>query len=186
LSLVLETPRLALRELSIGDLDFVAEMLADPLVMRFYPRCYSRSEARLWLQRQRQRYAVDGHGLWLVLDKVVNRPVGQVGLIARDVLGTRESEVGYLIHRSYWRQGFASAAAAATRDYAFYQLDKPRVIALIRPENLPSQGVARKIGLSPAARTILCAGCPHLVFSMTRPGSESKFEFGISNLKPQI
>jgi RimJ/RimL family protein N-acetyltransferase len=34
---LLETDRLMLREMSQGDLDFVATMLADPEVMRFYP-----------------------------------------------------------------------------------------------------------------------------------------------------
>ena len=42
----LETPRLALREMSLDDLDFVAAMLGHPEVMRFYPKVYSRDEAR--------------------------------------------------------------------------------------------------------------------------------------------
>ena len=165
---VLLTPRLALREMRLGDLDFVAAMLAHPEVMRFYPKCYSREEAQAWLKRQMERYARYGHGLWLVLDQQSGEPVGQVGLTVQEVDGVDEPEVGYLIHHPFWRRGFASEAAIATRDYAFNTLGKPRVISLIRPENVPSQGVAMKMGMSVEKRT-MHAGLVHLVFAVSQP-----------------
>ena len=58
---VLETERLKLRELSLDDLDFVAEMLADADVMRFYPKRHSREESAAWIQRQLDRYDRDGY-----------------------------------------------------------------------------------------------------------------------------
>jgi RimJ/RimL family protein N-acetyltransferase len=163
---IFETARLVLREMSLADLDFVAGMLADPEVMRFYPKCYSRQEAEEWVQRQLGRYARDGHGLWLVLDKK-GQPVGQVGLSIQTVEGQPEPEIGYLIHRPFWRQGFASEAAAATRDYAFHTLGKRRVISLVRPANVPSQGVARKIGMLPQ-KHVMHAELEHIVFAIRR------------------
>ncbi len=56
------------------------------------------------------------HGLWLVLERDSGQPVGQVGLTLQQVDGVAEPEVGYLIKRACWRRGFASEAAAATRD----------------------------------------------------------------------
>ncbi len=164
---VLETDRLALREMSLDDLDFVATMLADSQVMRFYTKCYSREESSVWIERQLERYARDGHGLWLVLERETGQPVGQVGLTVQQVDGVAEPEVGYLVHRPFWRRGFASEAAAATRDHAFRELGLPRVISLIRPENLPSQGVARRIGMK-SERRALHAGIEHLVFARSR------------------
>jgi RimJ/RimL family protein N-acetyltransferase len=73
---ILETPRLILREMSLADLDFVAAMLADPEVMRFYPKCHSREESETWVQRQLNRYARHGHGLWLVREKATGQPRG--------------------------------------------------------------------------------------------------------------
>ena len=99
----------------------------------------------------RSRYARHGHGLWLVLDKASGEPVGQVGLLIQNVQSVEEKEVGYLVHRPFWRRGFATEAARACRDYAFDAMGRQRVIALIRPENVPSQGVARKLGLQPGA-----------------------------------
>jgi len=92
---ILDTPRLILREMSPDDLDFVATMLADPEVMQFYPKCYSREEAATWIERQMRRYARHGHGLWLALDKMTGQPVGQVGLLIQNVHGVEEKEVAY-------------------------------------------------------------------------------------------
>ena len=50
-----DSPRLHFRELAPGDLDFVAAMLADAEVMRYYPKVYTRDEAREWIERQWSR-----------------------------------------------------------------------------------------------------------------------------------
>jgi ribosomal-protein-alanine N-acetyltransferase len=168
MAIILETPRLVLREMTPADLDFVAAMLADPEVVRFYPRCYSRQEAEGWVQRQLDRYARDGHGLWLAQDRVAGTPVGQVGLIRQIVNGVEEPEIAYLIHRPYWRRGLATEAAAAVRDHAFDTLGKPHVISLIRPENRPSRRVATKIGLRPGPQTVMHGSFEHLVYTLAR------------------
>ena len=164
---ILESNRLRLREMTMDDLDFIATMIAHPEVMRYYPELYSRAEAEEWINRQIGRYRSHGYGLWLVSDKATNEPVGQVGLAPQIVDGVEEPEIGYLIHRPFWRRGLASEAAMAVRDYAFEALGKDHVISLIRPVNEPSQGVARKVGMRPTRKTIY-AGLEHLVFLLTK------------------
>lgn len=166
---MIETSRLILREMSAADLDFVAAMMADPEVMRFWPRPFTREEAGEWVRRQTGRYARDGYGYWLALEKATGRPVGQAGLLAQEVEGVREVGLGYIIHRPYWRRGFATEAARAARDHAFGALGEGRVIALIRPENTPSRGVARKLGMEVEGSTTH-AGFEHLVYAASRPG----------------
>lgn len=165
---VFRTERLLARQMSLGDLDFIASLLADPEVMRFYPKVYSRDEAQTWIERQLQRYEEDGYGLWLILDQQSGEPVGQVGLLLQTVDGRQEPEVGYLIHRPFWRRGYATEAALATRDYAFETLAVDRVVSLIRPENLPSQGVARKLGMEPERLTRF-ASLDHWVYAIAHP-----------------
>ncbi|MET0553487.1 MAG: GNAT family N-acetyltransferase [Vicinamibacteria bacterium] len=165
--MILETARLRLRELAPTDLDFVAEMLAHPEVMRFYPKRYARDEAAEWLDRQRARYRRDGHGLWLVEDRAGLTPIGQIGLVLQTVGGEALPEIGYLVHRPYWRRGYASEAARGVRDHAFAAFRYPRVISLVRPENAPSQGVARTLGMRPTTQT-MHGGFVHDVWSVAR------------------
>jgi len=168
MNVILETPRLLLREMGMGDLDFVAAMLGDPEVMRHFPKVEDRVGAAANIQRQMDRYATWGFGPWLVLSRETGEPLGRVGLLRQTVEEVDEVEVGYMIHRPYWRQGYAFEAAAACRDYVFTKLGRERVISLIRPENLPSQAVARKLGMQPE-KEITHWELRHLVFAMKRP-----------------
>lgn len=164
---VLETPRLVLRPMTAADLDFVAGMLANPQVMRHYPKCYNRDEAADWIARQERRYARHGHGLWLVLERQSRCPVGQVGLLIQRIAHEDCKEVAYLIDEPYWRRGYATEAAAAACGYAFRALRQPRVYALIRAENVPSHGVARRLGMTPHAEPVIHRGFVHTVYSRT-------------------
>jgi len=166
---ILETPRLALREMTWDDLDFLAALLADERVMRHYPKCCTREEAKAWMTRIRERYAEHGHAFWLVSLRATGEPIGQVGLLLQHVDGVDEPEIGYMIHAAHWRKGYALEAAAAVRDFAFGPLDKPRVISLIRPVNIPSQRVALRVGMKPE-RLTTWHNLEHLVFSLARPG----------------
>ena len=165
---ILETARLRLRELSRGDLDFVAALLGDAEVMRHYEKPLSRDEAEAWIARQTARYARHGHGLWLAEERSTGQPVGAIGLVMQQVDGVAEAEVAYLVHRPYWKRGFAIEAALAVRDHAFGVLGKARDVSLIRPANLASQSVARRLGMTPVSTTTR-EGLEHLVFAVDRP-----------------
>jgi RimJ/RimL family protein N-acetyltransferase len=166
---VLQTERLVLRELSPADLDSVAEMLADTEVMRYWPRPQTRDESRAWIERQQERYARDGHGYWLMLEREGRTPVGQAGLMTIDVQGEMLVGLGYIVHRPFWRRGYATEASAGCLDHAFGPLGLERVIALIRPENEPSVGVADKLHMTPCGRTQF-AGFEHLIREVLREG----------------
>jgi [ribosomal protein S5]-alanine N-acetyltransferase len=168
-SVVLETSRLALLELRPEDLDFVAEMLGNAEVSRYYERRFSREDASAWIDRQLQRYSRDGHGLWLVRERATGAPVGQVGLALQEVDGARHPEIGWLLHRPFWGRGYATEAGAATLDAAFHRWRYPRVISLIRPENKPSQRVAERVGLAPG-RFVEFHGFTHIMFALSRSG----------------
>ena len=163
---VCETPRLILRRMIMEDLDFIASMLADPEVMRFYPHCYDREQAKCWVQGVLDGYDRCGHSFFLVMDRQTREPRGQVGLLSQNVDGVEESEIGYMIDPPFWRQGIASEAAIATRDYALTELGKRRLISLIRPINIPSRGVAAKVGMT-VEKTTFYKEIEHLVFSLS-------------------
>jgi [ribosomal protein S5]-alanine N-acetyltransferase len=166
----LETPRTFMREILGNDAEFLLRMMTDPEVMRFYPKLGDERQVRDLINRMRERYRSDGCGLWLVVDRESGQPLGRVGLLRQEVNGADEFEVGYMIHRPYWRRGLATETATAVRDYAFRERGLPRVVSLIRPDNLPSQGVARKLGMG-IVGTWNHAGQPHDIFAVESPGS---------------
>jgi RimJ/RimL family protein N-acetyltransferase len=165
---ILATDRLRLREMVPADLDFVATMLADPEVTHYYERRFTRDEATAWLDRQLNRYAHDGHGLWLVIDHETGSAVGQVGLAMQVVEGVRRPEIGWLLHRPFWGKGYATEAAIATRDAAFSRWGYREVIALIRPINEPSRRVAERVGMR-AGERVRFHGFEHIMYVVEAP-----------------
>ena len=166
----LETPRTFMREILGNDADFLLAMMSDPVVMRFYPKPADARDVREFINRMRTCYKDDGCGLWMVIDRESGQPLGRVGLVRQHVNGVDEFEIGYMINRPFWRRGLATEAAVAVRDYAFTDRRLPRVISLIRPENIPSQGVARKLGMD-VVDTWTHAGLEHHVFAVQSPAS---------------
>jgi ribosomal-protein-alanine N-acetyltransferase len=145
---VIETERLLLREFVPGDMDALAEVISDPETMRFYPEPRDRAGVESWIERNRRRYRDDGYGLWAMVLKSSGEVVGDCGLARQKVDGMDEIEIGYHVRRDLWGRGLAPEAAGACRDYGFERLRAGQLIALIRPENLPSRRVAEKVGLS--------------------------------------
>jgi [ribosomal protein S5]-alanine N-acetyltransferase len=161
----LTTGRLKFRVMTASDLDFIAEMVCDPEVMRFYPKVLDRPGAEQWLGRMLDRQAQDGYSLWHVADRNTGEPVGQVGLLKQEVDGVSEVEMGYMLRRRCWGHGYAHEAACAVRDYAFSALGKQRVISLVRPVNIPSQRVALSYGAKPE-KLVEWRDFEHLVFAL--------------------
>lgn len=142
------TPRLAFRQMSPDDLDDMAALLGDPRVMRYYPRPKDRDQALAWIEWNQRLYRQEGHGLWLLTLRSTGEFVGDCGLTPQEIEGTVDIEVGYHVRADLQGCGYATEAAAACRAYARDVLGAKRLIAIINPENTPSQRVAEKIGLS--------------------------------------
>jgi RimJ/RimL family protein N-acetyltransferase len=159
-----ESARLAFREMSTDDLDDMALLLGDPDVMTYYPRPKTRQEAAQWIDWNRGLYRTHGHGLWLLTDSD-GVFVGDCGLTPQVVDGVTELEVGYHIVPALQNRGYATEAAAASRDFARTVLGADRLIAIIHPGNRPSQRVAEKIGLRPEKRAVVHGGRDAVIYA---------------------
>jgi RimJ/RimL family protein N-acetyltransferase len=147
------TNRLTFHEMTLDDLDDMSELLGDPEVMRYYDRPKTRKEAEDWIQWNLRLYADHGYGLWLLRLRETGDFVGDCGLTQQTVDGRTYVELGYHVRASMQRRGLASEAATACRRYAAEELGLDYLIAIIDPNNRPSQRVAEKIGLTAAWRT---------------------------------
>ena len=158
------SPRLTFREMTLDDLDDMARLLGDPEVMTYYPRPKTRDEATRWIEWNRGLYRLHGYGLWL-LTTPDGSFVGDCGLTPQVVDGVTELEVGYHVVPALQGQGYATEAAAASRDFAREVLGATRLIAIIHPDNRPSQRVAEKIGLRAEKRSTVHGGRDAIIYA---------------------
>ncbi len=164
---ILQTARLCLREFTPEDATTLAKVLSDPETMRYYPAAFDFAGVEEWIARNRQRYRDDGVGLWAMELKRTQELIGDCGIVVQQVEGESLYEIGYHLRRDLWRQGLATEAAVACRDWAFTHLKTDRLISLIRPENLPSQRVAERNGMT-IWKEITWRGLLHNVHSVER------------------
>ena len=154
----LETERLVLRQPEAGDRDGYAEIWGNEEVVRFLGgRTLSPYEVPAGIERMLKQWDRHGVGLFSVLRKEDERLVGRVGYLlwdserwvnamSEELDDPLELEIGWVVARAFWGQGYATEAAVACRDHAFGPLGRSRVISLIAPENVASIRVAEKIG----------------------------------------
>lgn len=161
---IVETPRLVIERMTAGDLDFLEALLGDPEVMVHFPKPLDRAGASDWLERVLASYERTGSGFGLARLRETGEPIGQVGLIQREINGQPELEVAYMLARRYWGRGLASEAALACRDHAMGAMGAPRVVSMIVAENLRSLQVAARMGMKRVGQTIH-AGLVHELYA---------------------
>lgn len=169
--MILETKRLALREMTQADFPFLCKILQDDTVMYAYEGAFSTAEAQAWLDKQLGNYKNDGFGLWAVVLKETGAMIGQCGLTMQNYKDGKVLEVGYLFQKEYWHNGYASEAAIACKEYAFNHLNAEQVYSIIRDTNIPSQNVAKRNGMLCIDKFIKhyrTVDMPHYLFSVKR------------------
>ncbi|MCX7555683.1 GNAT family N-acetyltransferase [Xanthomonadaceae bacterium JHOS43] len=140
----IETARLLLRPPRIEDFDGYAELVGDEETARHIGGHVGRAAAWRKFLQQPGAWAVQGFGMFSVLDKASGQWLGQCGPWRPE--GWPGNEVGWSFLRSAWGHGYATEAATAAMDWAFSALDWQDVIHCIAPENVASQRVAQRLG----------------------------------------
>ncbi|MDJ0355025.1 GNAT family N-acetyltransferase [Paenarthrobacter sp. PH39-S1] len=162
---VFTTDRLMLDEMTNADLDEVAALLGDPFVMRYYAAPRDRAGAQRWIDWNSDNYRAHGFGLW----KITTHDggfVGDCGLTVQTVDGVQEVEIGYHVRAEMQRRGYATEAARRCVDFA-REREIRRIIAIVHPDNLPSQKVAGNLGLTLERQTVDDGGAVQLIFGRT-------------------
>lgn len=145
------TPRLILREWRPADLDAFAAIHADPDVRRFVGngRPLSRLEAEEEINGFLSEWNRLGHGRWAVEERASGELVGSCGLLSWQE-GTPGAcpEVAYGFAQSRWGKGIATEAARSSIAWALQALTFERVVGLTHPDNVASQHVLEKCGMT--------------------------------------
>lgn len=150
LPLVLETPRLVLRPLALGDADALHPLAADPEVSRMmsWEPHRDRAETVAFLERMiAAREAGTSCGWAIVID---GTPAGVISLdqITWQLRAWRidRAELGYWLGRPRWGQGYMSEAATAALRFAFEELGLHKVTIGCIDGNDASRSIIEKLG----------------------------------------
>jgi RimJ/RimL family protein N-acetyltransferase len=167
-SIWLKSARLTLVTLSSTHIGALNELDADPAVMHYIsdgaPRPLGHNEMavpRLEIYAQKN----PGLGLWPVYLTSSGEFMGW--FILKHLLDTGEIEIGFRIKKKFWNQGFSTEAGKALIQHGFETLGLERIIAIVRPDNLASQAVIKKIGLAYEDKRVF-HGMQCLYFSLDR------------------
>ena len=152
---IIQTARLSLRELDLGDAEFILELLNEPSFIRNIGDKGVRTpaDARNYiLQGPMDSYARHGFGLYAAClsggalnGTPAGTPIGICGLVKRE--GLNDPDVGFAFLSRYWSKGYAVESAAAVLAHARRALNLLRIVAITSPDNAQSIAVLEKIGL---------------------------------------
>jgi RimJ/RimL family protein N-acetyltransferase len=141
------TPRTTLREVSGADLPDLLEINGDPEVTRYLPYVTwaSDADATAWLERM-QALDESGNASQLVIARNKDDKVIGTALLFKYDEGSNRVELGYVLGRMHWRQGYAAEALGALLDHLFGAMGIRRVEAEVNPDNEASNALLRKLG----------------------------------------
>jgi len=149
----IRTERLILRPPSRVDFDAWAAFIADEQTMRFLGGVQPRFGAWRNFLGGAGSWAVQGFGMFSVIETASGRWIGRVGPIHYD--GWPGTEIGWGLARDAWGRGYAVEAVIASTNWAVDRLGWSEIIHCIDADNLASQKVAERLGSRRLGKAVL-------------------------------
>lgn len=151
-AVLLETERLVLRHFTMADAGNLADLDADPDVMRFITGGLATSREEIqdnllpgfmaWYRRP------GGYGCWAAEEKSTGAFLGWFRFHPRRAGPSGEIVLGYRLLKSAWGKGYATEGSCALIRKGFTELGAGRVVAETMAVNLASRRVLEKAGLN--------------------------------------
>jgi ribosomal-protein-alanine N-acetyltransferase len=143
-----ETDRMILRPFSSEDAEPLYHIFRGRDVLKYFPRPTPPPLERVekLVQFQLDHWEKYGYGWWATTLAKTGELIGWCGL--QYITETDETEIGFLLGRPFWGKGFATEAALAGVRFGFEELEIESIIGITHPDNVASQNVLKKIGMS--------------------------------------
>jgi ribosomal-protein-alanine N-acetyltransferase len=147
--MIIKTRRAILRPFTMDDCSTLWRITNEPDMMQYFPNPNPPTADRIEriITHQLAHWQAHGYGWWAMTTHTSNELIGWCGL--QYLPETDETEVGYLLARSYWGRGITTEAAIASLDFGFGEHNMDAIIGITHPDNIASQRVLLKSGLSP-------------------------------------
>ena len=149
---VIETPRIRLRQWSAEDAEGFSPLARDPAVVEYITggRPLTDVEVAEFIARQLACQAERGWCRWALELRV---DAGRVaGFCGPGCTFAPEGEMGWWLAPDLWGRGLATEAGVAATRHCFEVIGFPRLLCCVHPDNAASIAVARKVGFQPTGR----------------------------------
>lgn len=146
---LITTERLLIREFKLDDAPFVFDLLNSPTWIQYIGdrQIHDLEAAKNYLRNGPiASYQKHGFGLFMVLLEKERAPIGTCGLLQRTCLDF--PDIGFALMPKYEGQGLAYEAASAIVEYAEKKLQLPELYGVTSKDNVRSQKLLIKIGLT--------------------------------------
>ena len=137
----IETERLIIREFIKKDLNRLHEILSDPTVMEYVEEPFDRADTKEYLDG----YCIEEKSGFAITRKADGNLIGLMQFPQFDDESELVHQIGWALHKDFWRQGFAYEAASAVISYGFRTLGLHRIFASTT-DDLKSAGLLKKLG----------------------------------------
>ena len=159
----LETERLLMPPLGVEHTEALAGVYADPDVARHIGGAALDAEGTAaQVARFQAVWREHGFGQSALVDRASGAFLGRAGLHPWPQWD--EVELGYVLARHAQGRGLATEAARAWLDVALDELGLCRLIAVVHPDNAPSQALATRLGFRLHREDVAPSGVRVLVY----------------------
>lgn len=146
---VFETNRLLLRKIESDDLDDLFELLSDPEVTHHMTWEVNKTKEetlnnfiKVVIERYEKGQSVD----WAIVHKESKKVIGNCAFIGWSNKHSR-AEIGYVLNKHYWGQGFATEALKELIRFGFEVIGLNRIEGGCDIDNIGSENVMLKVGM---------------------------------------
>ncbi|WP_316858343.1 GNAT family N-acetyltransferase [uncultured Cohaesibacter sp.] len=146
----LSTARLKIRSWRQSDSEPYASINADPRVREFLGDPLTRLQSDAQIREFDRHERRHGFTFWAMEIPNVKPCIGFVGLQRTDYEShfTPAIEIGWRLDPSCWGHGYATEGASAVLRHAFEKLGLEEVVAVTVPQNVKSQSVMKRLGMT--------------------------------------
>lgn len=143
------SPRLGFRNWTDDDIEPMAAINKDPVVMEHFPATQSREETERFISRMQNQLTSKSFCYYAVDRLDTHQLIGFTGLSDKDFESdfTPCIDIGWRFATHAWNQGFATEAAKRCLQYGFQQLDMERIVSIAPQVNIKSISVMEKAGM---------------------------------------
>ena len=147
MKIILQTPRLYLREFTLDDAQLLIDLNSDPEVTRYTgdgPVKDPEDGQRILREIILPQY-VNKIGRWAVHLKDTNEFIGWCGL--KHIADLNETDLGYRFFQKHWGKGYATESSKAVMEYGLNTLKLQQIVGRASVANINSIKVLEKCGL---------------------------------------